>query len=416
MIESICIFEYNTYNNFYPLTYYRPTYDLRCGILTLKEKIRHYFPSIQTTLQCRNYLADFIQEKNIDCLINKIEKHNCLFINGSVLFNQNLLNQIDINQESIYIKDNTIVAAFIKNEKLKDIKFDSLNIFDNSLFKNFPTKNVDATICMYPWDLIYNNGDEIISDFNLLIKNIERNIKGKLYEGVHLINDRNIFIDEETKIKSGVVLDAEEGPIYIGKNVEIFPNAVIQGPAFIGDNSKVKMGAKIYKNTSIGEVCKVGGEVDNSIIHSFANKQHEGYLGHSYLGMWINIGADTNNSDLKNNYGNIKIKINGIEIDTGKMFIGLIMGDHSKTGINTMFNTGTVVGFSSNIFGSNYPPKFIPSFIWGGVESFDIYDLEKSLEVAKKVMARRNVIMSQIEEKVFRTIFDITKEERKKYN
>lgn len=416
MIESICIFENNNYNNFYPLTYNRPIYDLRCGILTLKEKIRHYFPSIQTTLQCRNYLADFIQEKNSDCLVNKIQKQNCLFINGAVLFNENLLKQIGKNEEYIYKKDDTIVAAFIKNEKLKDINFDSINFSDNLSFKNIPIKNIDCTVCTYPWDLIYNNGNEIISDFNFLIKNIKQNIKGKLFEGVYLINDNNIFIDEETKIKSGVVLDAEEGPIYIGKNVEIYPNAVIQGPAFIGDNSKIKIGAKIYKNTSIGEVCKVGGEVDNSIIHSFTNKQHEGYLGHSYLGMWINIGADTNNSDLKNNYGNIKIIINDIEIDTGKMFIGLIMGDHSKTGINTMFNTGTVVGFSSNIFGANYPPKFIPSFIWGGVESFDIYNLEKSLEVAKKVMTRRNVIMSESEEKVFRTIFEITKEERKKYN
>jgi UDP-N-acetylglucosamine diphosphorylase/glucosamine-1-phosphate N-acetyltransferase len=211
------------------------------------------------------------------------------------------------------------------------------------------------------------------------------------------------------------VLDAENGPIYIGKNVKILPNAVIEGPAYVGDGSLIKVSAKIYENTSIGPVCKVGGEVEASIIHAFSNKQHEGFIGHSYLGTWVNIGADTNNSDLKNDYGNVKVYVDGELIDSGSMFVGLIMGDHSKSGINLMFNTGTVVGVSCNIYGSGLPPKFVPSFSWGGAQDgFVTYRIDKAIEVARRVMARRNVQLTEIDEKLFRKIFELTEEERVK--
>jgi UDP-N-acetylglucosamine diphosphorylase/glucosamine-1-phosphate N-acetyltransferase len=213
-------------------------------------------------------------------------------------------------------------------------------------------------------------------------------------------------------VKPGVVLDAEGGPIYIGKKAKVFPNAVIEGPAFIGDGSMIKIGAKIYENTSIGEVCKVGGEVEGSIIHSYSNKQHDGFLGHAYLGMWVNLGADTNNSDLKNNYGSVRVMINGEEVNSGSMFVGLTMGDHSKAGINTMFNTGTVVGVSSNVFGAGFPPKYIPSFAWGGAEGIETYDIARALEVAQRVMGRRKMQLSGAEEKVLREVFALTARER----
>ena len=242
--------------------------------------------------------------------------------------------------------------------------------------------DVDAVVINYPWNLVANNGNEIISDFNLLTsENKGLKIRGKVYPGVHLLNEANIFIDEGAKIKPGVVLDAESGPIYIGKEAKIFPNAVIEGPAFIGNKTAIKIGAKIYENTSIGEVCKVGGEVEESIIHSYSNKQHDGFLGHAYLGMWVNLGADTNNSDLKNNYGSVKVIINGQQVDSGSMFVGLTMGDHSKSAINTMFNTGTVVGVSSNVFGSGFPPKYVPSFSWGGSDNLSTYNIDKALKI-----------------------------------
>ena len=222
------------------------------------------------------------------------------------------------------------------------------------------------------------------------------------------------FIGKNVEIKPGVVLDASTGPIFIEKNVTIFPNAVIQGPFYIGQSSKIKSSATIYPNVSIGNVCKVGGEVEDTIIHSYTNKQHSGFLGHSYLGSWINLGADTNNSDLQNNYGSIKVQINGRHIDSGKQFVGLMMGDHSKTAINTMFNTGTVVGFSSNVFGAGFPPKYIPSFGWGGSESMKEYKLVKALETAKAVFVRRNRNFSAEDENLFEYIFNLTKEDRSK--
>ena len=178
-----------------------------------------------------------------------------------------------------------------------------------------------------------------------------------------------LFIGNETVIKPGVVIDASNGPVYIGKDVEVNANSVIEGPVCIGDNSLVKSFAAIKENVSTGKVCKLGGEIEDSVIMPYSNKQHSGFLGHAYLGSWVNLGADTNCSDLKNNYSSIKVNLNGKHIDTGHRFLGLIMGDHSKTGINTMFNTGTITGFSCNIFGSGFPDKFIPSFTWGGAEN-----------------------------------------------
>jgi UDP-N-acetylglucosamine diphosphorylase/glucosamine-1-phosphate N-acetyltransferase len=413
MIDSVCLFEDSNYKQLFPLVYFRPVYDLRCGILTLKEKVQHFFQTVPIALHCRGLLSDLVKQQNPGSLVNNIKGNTCLFINGRVIVNSNFIKQIETDNDTLFVMGDKILAMRISGSKLDKIKNELNAIIDFSDYFNIDKKDVEAKVITYPWDLISNNGEQIVSDFNLLTSKVEGNkINGKIYPGVNLINEKNIFIDEGTKVKPGVVLDAEEGPIYIGKNVKIFPNAVIEGPAFIGDKSVIKIGAKIYENTSIGEVCKVGGEVEGSIIHSYSNKQHDGFLGHAYLGMWVNLGADTNNSDLKNNYGNVKVIINGEEIDSGSMFVGLTMGDHSKCGINTMFNTGTVVGVSSNIFGAGFPPKYIPSFSWGGAESITSYDIEKALEVAKRVMARRNVVFTQIEERVFREIFDLTKNER----
>ena len=239
-------------------------------------------------------------------------------------------------------------------------------------------------------------------------------MRGKIYPGAHLVNKKHILIGRGSVIKSGAVLDAENGPIIIGENVTVMPNAVIEGPAFIGDHSIIKVGAKIYHGTSIGERCKVGGEVEASVIQSYSNKQHDGFLGHSYLGSWVNIGADTNTSDLKNTYGTVKVFLNGELVDTKLQFVGLIMGDHSKTGINVMFDTGTIVGVSCNIYGAGLPPKFIPSFSWGGEGSFSTYNLEKSLETALRVMARRDVQMGAAYEMLMKDVYAATEDERRK--
>ncbi|GBD90289.1 UDP-3-O-[3-hydroxymyristoyl] glucosamine N-acyltransferase [bacterium BMS3Abin04] len=417
MDKPICIFEDSGFKNFQPLTYTRPIYDLRCGIFTLKEKILNYLKSSNVILLTREYLADDQKTKNPGQNVNKFpaELDNCIFINGRLLVDNNLADKIiALRTNQMLVSNNEIAAANLDKAQLNKISNDFKEIENLVSSDGLSKIEIDATLVHYAWELVNNNGDEIRKDFNFLVHDKAEKLNGKIYNGTTFVNESKIFIGENSKIKPGVILDAEEGPIYIGKDVTIFPNVVIEGPCYIGDGSKIKVGAKIYENTSIGPVCKVGGEVEESIIHSYSNKQHDGFLGHAYLGSWVNLGADTNNSDLKNNYGNVKVFINDEQVDTGSKFVGLTMGDHSKCGINTMFNTGTVVGVSCNIYGGNFPPKYIPSFSWGGSEGFTTYKLDKSMAVAKKVMARRDVQFNESDENIFKTVFKLTQAERAK--
>ncbi|MDR3666860.1 MAG: hypothetical protein P4L35_08465, partial [Ignavibacteriaceae bacterium] len=302
------------------------------------------------------------------------------------------------------------IAARLSGANLKKFKHHLNKPLEISFFPALPKEEVNIKIAGFIWDLIRENNAELILDINYFLSQ-------KLFHnhlvGVHLINKDCIYLEGNAVIKPGVVLDASNGPIYIGKNSIVFPNSVIIGPAYIGHSTLVKSISKIYENVSIGDVCKVGGEIEDSIIMSYTNKQHDGFLGHAYLGNWINIGADTNCSDLRNNYGFVKSHVNGQDIKTNTQFLGLIMGDHSKTGINTMFNTGSTVGFSCNIYGSGFPDKYIPSFSWGGGnQELQTYDVNKSLETAKVVTSRRKVEFKKIDEELFRKIFDITKNER----
>lgn len=273
------------------------------------------------------------------------------------------------------------------------------------------TEVKEATIIKYIWELFQYNPKQIMTDFNILTGG-RGSIQGKVYEGVHLLNPSQIHIGKGTIVKPGCVLDAEDGPIYIDNDVTVQPCAVIEGPNFTGRKSIIRIGAKIRTGTSIGEVSRVGGEVEDSIIQSYSNKQHDGFLGHGYIGSWCNLGAGTNNSDLKNNYGNVKVYVEGKLMDSGSMFVGLTMGDHSKSGIGTTFNTGTVVGIMCNIFGEGLPPKYVPSFSWGGAKGMVDYKLDKALEVAEKVMGRRKVILLPEEKKLYMTLYDLTRVEK----
>lgn len=411
---SICIFEDEQYLNFEPLIYSRPVYDLFCGMTTLKEKIIRAFPKEKVVLKCRPYLESFVKAENPKCQVNQFGNDDHLFINGRIIAPLNLKNILSAKpgEEKVFISKGVIVAAKISAKRIKEFSLDKSEIINTQLISNFPSVEVDIPVANYLWDLVYQNGKEIQNDFKIYTKG-KTSAKGK-FAGVNFVNKKNIFIGKDVDLKPGVVLDASTGPIFIEKNVTIFPNAVIQGPFYIGESSKIKSCATIYPNVSIGKVCKIGGEVEDTIIHSYTNKQHSGFLGHSYLGSWINIGADTNNSDLQNNYGTIKVQVNGKHIDSGKQFVGLMMGDHSKTAINTMFNTGTVVGFSSNVFGAGFPPKYFSSFGWGGSESVKEYKLAKALETAKAVFARRDKDFKKEDEEMFESIFNLTKEDRSK--
>lgn len=415
---QVCIFEDTYFTNLLPLAYTRPVYDLRLGCMTLREKLLNVLPSRNRILQTRPHLTAVTQEIHQDSLVNTFPDDNVWFINGRIIADTNLktwIRKYD-GSEKIFCTGNEVVAAFVRRDNLKTIvEHLRQSPADEKLFDAFPTQNVSAKLIRYPWELVSFAGEEIEKDFLRLKTSSKRTQKSvNIYKGVHILNKKNVILGSKVTIKPGAVLDAEKGPIVIGDGVTIMPNAFIEGPAYIGKNSIIKAGASIYHGTSIGEWCKVGGEVHNSIIHSYSNKQHEGFLGHSYIGSWVNIGANTNTSDLKNTYGTVKVKVNGQLINSGLQFVGVMIGDHSKTGINMMFETGSVVGVSCNLYGASLPPKFVPSFSWGSTKSLVRYDIEKSLEVARRMMSRRGIQMSNAYEAMMRKIFFLTKEERKR--
>ena len=419
-MNNICIFEDERYVNFLPLVYTRPVYELICGKTTLREKTTRCFPRMKVNLHCRSCLAPVLKKSFPNVPVNRLSGESCLFINGRILPEENLsaILSREKAEEMAFLKDNEIAAVRIKGQKLKEVKKVlreepmKLSWQLKQFIPGIPKIKVgrEVKLIRYLWELVNQNSCWIKKDAR---------ITGKLGKclspipaGAYLINGKNIFIDRGVKISPGVVINAEDGPVIIGKSVKILPQVTIEGPVCVGAGSSLKAGAKIYSGTTLGEVCKIGGEVENSIFLNFTNKQHDGFIGHSYLGSWINLGAGTTNSDLKNNYSPIKIFIDGEFIDTGLTFAGIFMGDHSKCGINTIFDAGTVIGMSCNLFGSNLFPKFVPSFSWGEKGRMATYRLEKFLQTARRVMARRDKKLSLAEKQLLAGIFNLTKPER----
>jgi UDP-N-acetylglucosamine diphosphorylase/glucosamine-1-phosphate N-acetyltransferase len=408
---KLCIFEDDGYANFLPLTWFRPVYDLRCGINTLREKITRAFPEMETVLVCREYLAETLQEANPDVLVNQFPRDRYLMVNGRVLFNNYLKQSIDIDREGIYLSKGRLVAAVISSQYLTELQDKKSSGLERNDFEGFRVYEVEAEFVEYVWDLIRYNPAQIVTDAAWHEKIGEQ--EGDVHYRAVMVNPANIFVGQGARVRPAAVLDAEKGPIYIEEGATVLPNATIIGPAYIGRGSVIKISAKISGGTSIGEMCKVGGEVEASIIHSYSNKQHEGFLGHSYLGQWVNLGANTNNSDLKNNYQPVKMFINGKWVSSGTLFMGAMIGDHVKTGINTMLNTGAVIGVFSNLFGSGFMPKYVPAFSWGGADELVEHRFEKAIATARVAMARRKVRLTPAMEKLYRYVFDKTASERK---
>ena len=406
----LCIFEDDGYANLLPLTFLRPVYDLRCGINTLREKITRAYPELEVVLQCRDYLTDVMQETYPDIPVNQFPRDNYLMVNGRVLFSPALKEAIDLSREAIYLNKGRLVAGVISSRYLPELLEKKTSGLTREDFLGFRVYEVDAVFLDYVWDFIRHNSEQIEADFAWYDKGGE--IEGDVHYRAVMVNVPNIYVGKGARVRPAAILDTENGPIYIDEDAIILPNATIIGPAYIGRGSVIKSGARIGGGTSIGEVCKVGGEVEDSIIHSYSNKQHDGFLGHSYLGQWVNLGANTNVSDLKNNYHPIKMYVNGEWVDTESIFMGTVFGDHAKTGINTMLNTGTVVGIFSNVFGSGFPPKYIPPFSWGGADKLEEYDPDKALDTARVVMSRRNVELTSNMKRLIRYLFKITRSER----
>ena len=274
-----------------------------------------------------------------------------------------------------------------------------------------PIVEVEARAFRFPWDLLSHNTALLEADAAFYrLGTVES--EASIASSAELVHPERIYVAAEVCIGAGAILDATDGPVIIDEGAVVMPQALIMGPAYIGRASRIKAGAKIYEGTTVGPVCKVGGEVEECIFHSYANKQHDGFLGHSYLGSWTNLGADTNTSDLKNNYSQIRVTLEGREYDTGTMFLGSIIADHSKCGINTMFNTGTVAGVGCNIYGGDFPPKFLPSFSWGGAAGLSEYDFDRFAATAAAVMQRRDRTLTERERRLLRDVFVHTSGQR----
>lgn len=410
-MQNIILFEDSHYETLLPLVYTRPVCDLRCGILSLKEKVQLHFLEATIGLYCRDYLASVQQRAFPDSKINNRPTQKTIFYNAGLLPDSETLQTIrNTKQDCIYTVHGRIAAALLSPNAIQQITFQAHGIPDFSTV-TIPHKEISAQILTYPWEFIQKNGSEIKTDYNFLTGRTPQSSIPHL-PGVHIIKEEMVHIGNDVNIKPGVVIDAERGPVYIDDGVTIMPQATIVGPAYIGKNSTVKIGAKIYENTTIGPVCKIGGEIEGCIIQGYSNKQHEGFLGHAYLGAWVNLGADTNNSDLKNNYSSVVVTLNGKDYNSGSQFMGLIAGDHVKTGINTMLNTGTVIGVAANIFGADFPPKYIPSFSWGGAAELTTYRFDKALETARIVQHRRGIPLTREDELLLHHIFSCTEKER----
>jgi len=403
----ICIYEDSGCNNLLPMTYVRPVYDLFCGMVSLQEKLIRNFPQASITLHTRSVLEKVVRDRYPDCLVNEFPAglEEILFINGRSLLNSKTeLNKLGKNQS--FIINDTVVAARLSGAELTiPIETVQNGITIDLDEAAIDRQKVDGILVEYIWDLIQANGDQIRSDFTFAIQG-----RGDaVIDDGTIINDENVFIDKTAKIMPHVVVDGSNGPVFIDRDVVIQPHVYVQGPVYIGPSVLIKAGAQIYSGSSIAEGCKIGGEVNNSIILPWSNKAHGGYLGSSYVGSWVNIGAGTNNSNLKNNYGAVKVTVDGEAIDTGLQFMGLIMGDHSKCGINTTFNTGTSIGINCNLYGSVIHEKHIPSFTWGSaVGGYTTYKLEKALSVNKIVMSRRKKSLKRNDEELLRNIFQLT--------
>jgi UDP-N-acetylglucosamine diphosphorylase/glucosamine-1-phosphate N-acetyltransferase len=379
-------------NALLPFTFTRPVADILVGIMTIRQKWELHLGSTTTTLT-EEYLSDKYP---------MVELEGNVMINASFLPNAilaELVSNLEPNQ-AIFKKDEII--AFYTSENQEEVDFDTYEIIEY---------NDDCITIENTWDIFSKNDVAIREDFELLTQDRRSQ---PIPKSVNVIAPENVFIEEGAKLEY-VTLNASSGPIYIGRDTEIMEGSVIRGPFALCDNAQVKMASKIYGATTVGPYSRVGGEVKNVVIFAYSNKGHDGFLGDSVLGEWCNIGADSNNSNLKNNYEEVRLWSYQTEgfAKTGLQFCGLMMGDHSKCGINTMFNTGTVVGVSANIFGSGFPRNFVPSFSWGGASGFTTYLTKKAFETAKLVMSRRNIVFDEKEAAILEHVFEVTKKYRK---
>ncbi len=416
------MFEDDKYDRFFPLTYNRPVYELLCGITKIREKISHLFTGAEVVLLCRDYLEKVLATRTGQ-EVNQFEvkkEDEILLINGRVLPSGDFSEKVNFsNEERFFFSGDDLIGWTGRGGSLGKYKtfFQSLYVTDQikSQKSKLTVTEIDVKPVNYLWDLVSQNEKQIEADFvrmkpSLDLKNMFKHCQ--VDDDSLIYETEKVYIGPGSQIEGQVVLDARSGSIYIGEKVNIQPHTLVKGPCYVGDGS-ILTGGKIREGTSIGPVCRVGGEVDNAVFLGYSNKYHEGFLGHAYVGEWVNLGALTTNSDLKNNYSTIKVMVNQALVDSGLTKVGSFIGDHVKTGIGTLLNTGISIGFASNIFGGGMLKlKYIPAFFWGGPELQEVYEFTKALQTIRAVMKRRGVALGGDEENLFKKIYELTEKER----
>ena len=414
MALHICIYEDSAFANFHPLTHLRPVYLLRAGMVPLFQRIERAFPGNSVSLLCRHDIAPMLAEQVREYPINIIKRPatggDVLFLNGRLRDFGDLPKLIAESRLSTAFKNNgetvgmllhaealenaPTIATQAEYEKIIEQERDNIADFDTT-----------ATLYNYLWDIMGDVEKEVTADFKALRPSMPKASNVMVHDGAYLVNKDQVYLGDGVSVMPGAVIDASHGPVYIGSNTRIESHAAIFGPTYIGPNCVIVAGK--VSACSIGHTCRVGGEVEESIFHAYDNKYHAGFIGHSYVGSWVNFGAMTTNSDLKNNYSQIRCTVGGKSIDTGSIKVGSFIGDHSKTGIGTLLNTGITIGVCCNLFGGTLiADKEVPSFSWGNTEKYETYQFDKAIETAQRTAERRGVTLGERERVQLKKVFD----------
>lgn len=392
-MRNIILFDDESREQMLPLSYTRPVAELRTGIFTIRERWEKLLKGS----------ASYITSEYLSQRYTMHLEDDNIVINGAVMPNDRLVRLIEqLEPNEALMDEGNLLAARLNRHQFENLLRDEA-IEEISGLELADTPFIHLS---YPWDLFLYLRATIEYDFHLITNG---RTSQTLPANNTVIAGDNIFLEEGAQV-SCAILNAQSGPIYIGRNAHVMEGAIIRGPVTIGEGTTIKMGARIYGPTAIGPHCKIGGEVNESVILGYSNKAHDGYLGNSIIGEWCNLGAGTTVSNLKNNYSTVRMWDYSSRTmkDTGLQFLGLVMGDHSKAAIQSMFNTGTIVGVASNVFGEGFPPKFVPSFSWGGSSGLMTHRLDEAMTTARKVMARRDIEFSSEDENIFLKVFELS--------
>jgi UDP-N-acetylglucosamine diphosphorylase/glucosamine-1-phosphate N-acetyltransferase len=392
----IYVFEDRNALDLEPLALTWATFELRCGTRTHLERIRQVVGSDPVSLVVRPEIAEVVQERYPDLPVNPTRFEKGLWLNGAALWDEPAI--ADLNKRDGFIAaNNSVLGGHLDDAQAQDF---TKYLHTGGELADAPAKVKRPKLLRFLWDHYLNSGDQVAADFDLWYKD---QTADSFPEGVHVIGAGGIYVGEGTSIDPAVVLDTRHGPIILEDNARVFSHAVIAGPTYIGSECRI-WPFTFMEEVILGPGCRVMGQLEACILHGYSNKQHDGFLGHAYLGSWVNLGAGTTNSDLKNNYSSVKMAVNGRTVDTGETFVGLAMGDHSKSAIGTLFYTGTRVGVAANVFGDAIPSPVIPSFAWGS-DGKARYELDQCLETMANVKERRGAILTDAEKALISRLY-----------